>query len=54
MSLTEKNGRLQNFEEPLNLHIIVGQLFSLPLRVPGGNRAKLNKLFKLNSILMWW
>ena len=31
------------FEEPVNLHINVDELFSLPLWIPGENRAKLKK-----------
>ena len=29
------------FEEPLNLHIIIGYLFSLPMWIPNENRGKL-------------
>ena len=49
MFLTEKMVNYI-FEEPLNLHTLVGQ-FPFPLWIPGENRARLQKLFKLNSRL---
>ena len=42
------------FEESLNLHIIVSWLFSLPLRIPEENRAKLKKLFRLKFEHQTW
>ena len=52
MSLTAKKVEY-NFEEPLNLHILLVSFSSFPLCIAGQNRAKLKKLFNLNSILSW-
>ena len=53
MSLTPKKEDYI-FEEPLNLHVIVFfNFFTLPLWIPGENRAKPKKLLNLNSRLRW-
>ena len=43
MSLTEKKVYCI-FEEPLHLNIIVDELFSLVLRIPGEKKVKLKKI----------
>ena len=53
MSLAEKKADCIQRVIPLNLHIIVGWIFSLPLWIPAENKVKLKKLFNLNSKLRW-
>ena len=53
MSLTGKKWRLYLWRSASFTYSCWLAFFSLPLWIPGGNRAKLKKLFNLNSRLSW-